>query len=72
MQEHRRRGCDDRASARRRLLSRERTLRERLAEYDPPLPAVLVPCGDDPIEIAGGAGARDLPPDVRDQVDRGR
>lgn len=55
-----------------RLLSRERTLRERLAEYDPPLPAVLVPCGDDPIEIAGGAGARDLPPDVRDQVDRGR
>ena len=35
-----------------RLLARERLLRERLADYDPPLPAVVVPCGDAPLEIA--------------------
>ena len=37
-----------------RMLARERVLRQRLAEYDPPLPALVVPCGDTPIEIAGG------------------
>jgi glycosyltransferase involved in cell wall biosynthesis len=36
-----------------RMLARERILRERLAQYDPPLPAVVVPCGDAPLEIAG-------------------
>jgi hypothetical protein len=36
-----------------RMLARERVLRERLAEYDPPLPTVVVPCGDAPIEILG-------------------
>jgi glycosyltransferase involved in cell wall biosynthesis len=34
-----------------RMLARERVLRERLADYDPPLPDVVVPCGDAPIEI---------------------
>ena len=36
-----------------RLLARERVLRERLADYDPPLPTVIVPCGDTPLEIRG-------------------
>lgn len=34
-----------------RLLGRERVLRLRLAQYDPPLPAVVVPCGDALLEI---------------------
>jgi glycosyltransferase involved in cell wall biosynthesis len=29
-----------------RMLAREHVLRARLAEYDPPLPDVVVPCGD--------------------------
>jgi len=36
-----------------RILGREHTLRRRLAEYVPPLPAVVVPCGIAPIEIPG-------------------
>ena len=36
-----------------RLLARERLLRQRLAEYAPPLGALVVPCGIGPIEISG-------------------
>ena len=34
-----------------RILAREHALRRRLAEYAPPLPALIVPCGVGPIEI---------------------
>ena len=36
-----------------RILTRERLLRERLAEYMPRLPSVVVPCGVAPILIPG-------------------
>lgn len=36
-----------------RILAREHLLRQRLAEYAPPLPSLVVPCGANPIEIAG-------------------
>ncbi|CAG1004802.1 hypothetical protein BURK1_03145 [Burkholderiales bacterium] len=36
-----------------RILAREQVLRRRLAEYVPPLDAVVVPCGVGPIAIAG-------------------
>jgi glycosyltransferase involved in cell wall biosynthesis len=35
-----------------RILAREHVLRRRLAEYAPPLPAVVVPCGVTPLAIA--------------------
>ena len=34
-----------------RMLAREKVLRERLAEYEPRLPTVVVPCADAPLEI---------------------
>ena len=37
-----------------RMLAREHGLRARLAEYDPPLPEVAVPCGDAVIRIQPG------------------
>jgi len=37
-----------------RLLAREGVLRSRLAEYDPPIPPVVVPCGAGPIEMGSG------------------
>jgi glycosyltransferase involved in cell wall biosynthesis len=37
-----------------RMLAREHLLRRRLAEYDPPLPTVVVPCGESAIEIQSG------------------
>lgn len=40
-----------------RLLARERALRERLAEYSPPLPPLVMPCGDRPVEIGGSRAA---------------
>jgi glycosyltransferase involved in cell wall biosynthesis len=39
-----------------RMLAREHLLRVRLAEYDPPLPAVAVPCGDTVIRIQPASG----------------
>jgi hypothetical protein len=33
------------------MLAREHLLRARLAEYDPPLPDVVVPYGDDVVAI---------------------
>ena len=37
-----------------RMVAREALLRARLAEYDPPLPDVVVPCGDGTIRIQSG------------------
>ena len=51
-----------------RILARERVLRRRLAEYDPPLPALVVPCGAGPIEIQvgrTGSAARSPRPSTR-------
>ena len=36
-----------------RLLAREAELRRRLAEFAPPLPPLVVPCGAAPVEIPG-------------------
>ena len=55
-----------------RLLAREAELRRRLAEYDPPLPAIVLPCGNRVIKIDADQAAATEPAPAQASAGRKR